>query len=136
MTTPRFITTLTDTPDGFSVITEFPDNPTEAVYQYTPAPTPRPVVAVFGRLCKLPGNCSIGVSHDVFVRHGEDRGKGYGRIAHKERLRVAREHCGFSSLICTVYPTNAPQLRILESEGWECMGMVDSVLLYKKEFSE
>lgn len=87
----------------------------------------------------LPGNGEVLVSHGAYVAP-EARGKGLGQKLHKARLDVAKS-AGASYILATVEMDNAPEIHILEKNGWKrldwfkstCTGHI--VYLYGREIS-
>lgn len=68
-------------------------------------------------LSPMPGNTQIGISHGTWINYGI-RGKGYGKLQHKERLEEAYK-LGHRALLCTVNPENAAEKHILAINGWK-----------------
>lgn len=71
---------------------------------------------VYSRISQLPGNLRTIVFHDVVTY---SPGRGLGSMAHQNRLWRARENFPNAKTdICTVRDDNAPQIKILQKNGW------------------
>lgn len=64
----------------------------------------------------LPGCTQVGVSWGMYV-YPWDRGKGYGKAEHLERL-IAYKKMGYDYVLCTVAAGNEAQNKLLEHWGW------------------
>tara|TARA_Y100000310_G_scaffold33171_1_gene31367 strand:- start:1392 stop:1712 length:321 start_codon:yes stop_codon:yes gene_type:complete len=70
----------------------------------------------FYELNPFPGCNQLVISNHAFI-YPKFRGKGLGTIAHKERLKKAKE-LGYDCLLCTCKSSNTVQLKILAKNGW------------------
>lgn len=65
----------------------------------------------------MPGCRAVGISHGLYIQPPW-RGKGFGSLAHKERLKQAIKD-GYEVLICTTQNINKAQTKILARNGWK-----------------
>jgi GNAT superfamily N-acetyltransferase len=77
------------------------------------------------QLDPMPGCGTIAISHGIFVRPNL-RGRGLGKAQHVERLQKARD-MNYECLLATVNATNAPQIHIMEQQGWKRLESFHSV---------
>lgn len=71
----------------------------------------------FYQLEPFPGNSAICVSTAACI-YLDRRGKGLGKLQHKQRLDCARD-LGYTYIIATVNRDNKRELHILISNGWQ-----------------
>lgn len=98
----------------------------------------------FADISALPGHPHIAVVHSAYVLP-DQRGKGVGMAAHRDRLRWMAQH-GYVMALCTVMGDNKKQLYILEKNGWKELTVVCNkgdygsgnwfVHLYKRDLVE
>jgi RimJ/RimL family protein N-acetyltransferase len=72
----------------------------------------------FGEVDNLPGSSQVAVFHSAFVKP-ELQNKGYGSLAHEDRLLTAKHELGYDYALCTVDVSNAKQIKILVGFGWK-----------------
>ena len=66
-------------------------------------------------LSPMPKKGYVAYGADLGV-HPEDRGKGYGRLLHEARCRIARD-LGALDFVGTTTPDNTPMIRIFAASG-------------------
>lgn len=77
-----------------------------------------------GEISSLPGCSQVGVLHSAFVLP-QHRGNGIGKLAHQNRLDIARENL-YDYALCTVDSENEPQIKNLLSNGWDLLDRFES----------
>lgn len=88
----------------------------------------------------LPGCSQVAVIHSAFVVPHMRR-RGVGERAHQKRLTDLKENFLYDAAICTVCSENEAEIKILERNGWECVGNFLSrktqheVLIYLNTFT-
>lgn len=71
----------------------------------------------FCDLNEFPGCSQLVVSNHAFI-YKEHRGQGKGDENHKKRLARIKS-LGYDAVICSVRADNAPQIVILNKNGWK-----------------
>ena len=74
---------------------------------------------VIGEVSDMPGCFQVAISHYVWMPP-EMRGKGHGKAVHARRIDMFKE-MGYDYVLCTVESTNAAQIKILKSNGWNVL---------------
>lgn len=66
---------------------------------------------------QFPGCSQLIVSNHAFIKK-EQRGKGYGQEAQRNKLNLAAE-LGYNCIICTVRESNTREKHILSKNNWK-----------------